>query len=123
MDDAEFWGLIADARAIGATDTEILAGIKALLATLGLTEIERFQQILRQFLDQSYRWDLWAVAYTARGGCGDDEFDFSFEGDLQCEELLSAAPNAYRSKAGPKGMHGARTSLRFVSLRWRRTLT
>jgi hypothetical protein len=115
-----------------------------------LTEIERFQQILRQFLDQSYRWDLWAVAYTARGGCGDDEFDyfrqwvilqgkdvyeaamadpvewalnFSFEGDLQCEELLSAAPNAYRSKAGPKGMHGARTSLRFVSLRWRRTLT
>jgi hypothetical protein len=76
MDDAEFWGLIADARAIGATDTEILAGIKTLLATLGLTEIERFQQILRQFLDQSYRWDLWAVAYTARGGCGDDEFDY-----------------------------------------------
>jgi hypothetical protein len=62
-----------------------------------------------------------------RGGCGDDEFDyfrqwvvlqgkdvyeaamadpvewalnFAFEGDLQCEELLSAAPNAYRSKAG-----------------------
>ncbi|MFH7813460.1 DUF4240 domain-containing protein, partial [Acetobacter lovaniensis] len=71
--------------------------------------------------------DLWAVAYAARGGCGDDAFDyfcawlvhqgrdtyeaamanpvqwalqFPFDDDPQCEDVLSVAANAWRTRTG-----------------------
>src|SRR5262245_61727713 len=135
MNERAFWTLIADARAIRETDAEVVATIEASLATLEPPEIERFQRILYRCLDRSYRWDLWAVAYAARGGCGDDEFDyfrewlilqgedifkaatadpiawaldFAFESDPQCEGLLSAAPNAYRAEANREMPPGQR---------------
>jgi hypothetical protein len=126
MDEQAFWGLIAAARAIAETNGEMVVSIQATLATLDLAAIERFQEILCKYLDRSYRWDLWAVACAARGGCGDDAFDYFRQGlilrgkdvyaaaiadpvawaltcefDVSlCEELLGAAPNAYRAKAG-----------------------
>jgi len=109
------------------SDIESVERIEASLAVLEPAEIEEFQRLLRLFLDLTYHWDLWAVAYAARGGCGDDEFEYfrawlilqgkdvyeaavtdplrwatgpTFEGASQCEELLYAAPNAYLSKVG-----------------------
>src|SRR5207249_2864596 len=78
-------------------------------------------------LNKTYTWELWAVAYAARGGCGDDEFayfrswlilqgsetfeaaivdpvvwglDFSFDRDPQSEGLESIAIEAYRTRTG-----------------------
>ena len=125
MDEEGFWALVASARAIRETEDEAVATIEASLVTLEPAEIARFQSLVHRFLNKSNDWTLWAVAYAARGGCGDDEFDyfrqwlilqgkavyeaaianpiewaldFEFEGSSQCEGLLSAAPNAYRSK-------------------------
>src|SRR5258708_32329909 len=67
-----FWRLIDEARA--APDTE--EAIEVRLAGFPPSEIERFQAIVNRLRNRSYRWDLWAVAYIVRGGCGDDEFDY-----------------------------------------------
>src|SRR5262249_52563610 len=76
MNGEEVWELMRAARAGRYTSIEIVAAVEASLAQRDLAAIERFQSILCDFLARSYHWDLWAVAYAARGGCGDDEFDY-----------------------------------------------
>jgi hypothetical protein len=89
-------------------------------------EIYGFQQELWQRLDESYRWDLWAVAFIIDGGCSDDGFEYFrgwlisqgrkyFEAALAdprqaaeraqpdtiyCEDILYVAGVAYKAKTG-----------------------
>jgi hypothetical protein len=122
-----FWALIEESRpddGIPATHarqlTERLLAFKA-------SDIAKFNKLLYEKLDEAYRYDLWAVAYLAMGGCSDDAFTYlrcwlvlqgrdtftrvlakperladglSEAGEMQAEELLEAAASAYVDKRG-----------------------
>jgi hypothetical protein len=127
MDDSLFWQLIVDARRDALNPAHFLERLSAALARFKASAIKNFQVLLRQRLAQLYSWDLWALAYIARGGCSDDEFvDFRAwlvsqgpelftaaldepellaermqpDWDLQCEGLAYAALNAHVERQG-----------------------
>jgi Protein of unknown function (DUF4240) len=127
VDRAAFWSLIAEARTIATEASSISEILEASFTTFSPSDIERFDEIMSELLDQSYTWDLWAVAYATRHGCGDDEFDyfrawlvlqgrqvyeaavadpvawaleFEFTEDLQCEPFLDVPRRTYRAQTG-----------------------
>jgi hypothetical protein len=122
----EFWQIIETARTRD-TDPEAVADeVRRMFATMSLESILEFdhQRILR--MGESYRWDLWGVAYIINGGCSDDGFDY-FRGwliakgrtyfeaaladpvraadeaeqdNIECEDMLGAALSAYKARTG-----------------------
>ena len=102
MEQTQFWGLIDKAReSVGSTEEMSDAVGKALL---GLTadEIVAFRQQQDQLMAESYRWDVWAVAYIVNGGCSDDGFDY-FRAALMAEgskRWLAAMARHRRSVPG-----------------------
>ncbi len=126
MDMDQFWDLIEQSRH-GAEDCDEQAGkLKILLTALQPDDIQSFDRLFWDRLFESYRWDLWAVAYIINGGCSDDSFgDFRawliargkevYEAALQnpetaakgvkadeaeCEAITYAALYAYQEKTG-----------------------
>ena len=122
-----FWALVETARASGDHCHTIANRLTDTLATLPPSSIVEFDTELTARRIESYRWDLWAVAYVANGGASDDGFDYfrgwlitrgreAFEralrdppaavegaprvGDLECEDVLGAAYVAYQKKTG-----------------------
>lgn len=126
--DARFWGLIErTAPKSGAGTDDHVDVIEKALGTLSGKELVQFQAFLSRQTARAYRWDLWAVAYIALGGCGDDGFEYFrlwmvaqgrdyFERALaeperavdalapgdegECESLGYAAAEAYEEKFG-----------------------
>lgn len=76
MDRDTFWSIIDDARKTVADTFHIAPAVTAKLRELSGDEIVSFKQHQYQLLDESYRWDLWAVGYIVNGGCSDDGFDY-----------------------------------------------
>lgn len=77
MDTARCWQLIETTTpAAGAGTEEHAEAIGDALGELEPAEIAAFDRFLQTQLDRAYRWDLWAVAYIAMGGCGDDGFEY-----------------------------------------------
>src|SRR6185436_3466902 len=72
----QFWKLIDTAAEEGSDSSERADILGESLTDLPAGEISGFQQQLWQRLAESYRWDLWAVAYIVNGGCSDDGFDY-----------------------------------------------
>jgi hypothetical protein len=126
MDIDIFWNLINKSRR-GSTECEELSEkLIDLLQKLELQEIQEFDRIMHERLIESYRWDLWAVAYIINGGCSDDGFEYFrgwliaqgrdyFENALkspesaakrvkdeeaECEDILQTAQYAYERKIG-----------------------
>jgi hypothetical protein len=126
MTEDEFWSLIETSSAEGAD--ELSASLKARLSALQPDQIIEFQKHLYERMVESYRWDLWAIAYIVNGGCSDDGFDYFrgwliaqgrdyFEAALENPEraadkaeldklyenggILSAAYHAYEELTGP----------------------
>lgn len=122
-----FWNLIKQSRR-GATEDcdEFAENLTARLEKLEPAEIISFQQHLWTLLGDSYRRDLWAVAYIINGGTSDDGFEY-FRGwliaqgreffeqvladpekaasrvkdeEAECESILYAALQAYENKTG-----------------------
>jgi hypothetical protein len=126
--DARFWGLIERATPKGGAGTEDhVDAIEKALRDLTADELVKFQGFVSRQTARAYRWDLWAVAYIALGGCGDDGFEYFrlwlvaqgrayFERALsdperaadalspgdegECESLGYAAAEAYEAKFG-----------------------
>ena len=72
----QFWSLIEQSKG-GASDCEEQAqNLTSLLEALEPDEITGFDQQMRMRLVETYRWDLWAVAYIICGGCSDDSFEY-----------------------------------------------
>lgn len=122
----EFWKIIEAARTParrGEADVEL---IKRNLRGMKAEEVLDFCRELRRRRVESYRWDLWAVAYIMNGGCSDDGFDY-FRGWLiskgrkyfetaladparaaddagldacECEDLLYLPASVYEEKTG-----------------------
>jgi len=122
-----FWELI-DKSKLGADDCgEQTNNLSQLLSELEPQEIISFSEHLNQKLIDSYRWDLWAVAYIVNGGASDDGFLYFrgwlvaqgkdyFEASLanpenaannaivgefnECEDILYVARQVYEERTG-----------------------
>lgn len=129
MDRNAFWKIIDEARqSVGDTDEleEVASAVTDRLKALSPQEIVSFEQHLSDLMAESYRWDLWGVAYLVNGGCSDDGFDY-FRGWLLangrerwemamanpelagewtepdaafCEDMLYVAMDAYEAATG-----------------------
>ena len=76
MDASAFWQLIEESRENAGGDLdEQAADLTDLLSELPPDEILAFDRMFRQYLNDAYRWDLWAAAYIINGGCSDDGFE------------------------------------------------
>jgi hypothetical protein len=72
MDEDRFWQIIDETRG-DPDEQEVMLQDK--LRSLSKQEVFDFDDLMERHIDQLYRWDVWAAAYTLGGGCGDDMFD------------------------------------------------
>ena len=76
MDENRFWDLI-EKSGKGAYDSfEQSEQLTDLLINEDPADILEFERILYKKMADSYRWDLWAIAYIVRGGASDDGFEY-----------------------------------------------
>jgi hypothetical protein len=80
VDAQRFWSIVDDSRAQAAArggDSVVeqhVATLAQALQTLPDDDVLAFDRQLRAIRAGANRWDLWAAAYLALGGCGDDSF-------------------------------------------------
>ena len=74
MDEAVFWELIARSRSDGQEIPEQVMILDQLLRTFKAADIKKFAALYAKYMRQLYHWNVWALAYAARGGCSDDSF-------------------------------------------------
>ncbi len=74
MDDALFWELIRQSRADAVELPDQIAQLETILLSLKEADIKKFAGIYARHMKQLYHWNVWALAYAARGGCSDDAF-------------------------------------------------
>jgi hypothetical protein len=87
-----FWDIIEKSSNFNVSSSEQVETIVVELEKLKAFEIKRFQKILLDKMAQAYHWDVWALAYAARGGCSDDAFEgFRAWLILQNKEIFDAA--------------------------------
>lgn len=125
VDEVVFWALIAESRETTESTQETVQTLREKLETLGVSEIKKFQKLVYQKIVDAAHWDLWALAYIARGGCGDDAFEYfrawlvmqgkeayelassdivafakrvKWSEDPQCEDAIYVAQEAYENK-------------------------
>ena len=126
MNKDDFWKIIELAREEGPEPESVAAAVKAALEGLSTNDVLAFDRELTARQAESHRWDLWAVAYIANGGCSDDGFEYFrgwliakgrsyFEAALadavraaddaepdanECENMLYVAASVYEKKTG-----------------------
>ena len=127
--EVEFWSLIARSKSKAEDPFEQIEILTEILSGRSEDDIIAFQKIFEELYVSSYRSDLWGAAYIINGGCSDDGFDYfrgwliaqgkdtyystlenpeylvkviktEEAGDVECEDMLSAAGNAYQAKTG-----------------------
>jgi len=125
MDEILFWDLIETSRNESDINSEFLEVLQNKLEAMSTTEIKKFKKHLLEKMNELYHWDIWALAYIVRGGCGDDAFDYFsawvvskgkdvfemiknmqtenfkelfFQEDPQLEEFMYVANEAYENK-------------------------
>ena len=72
----DFWNLIDEARASGAECDAIVDAVADRLRVMPPTEVLAFTRHLDECRAESYRNDLWAIAYIVNGGCSEDGFEY-----------------------------------------------
>ena len=138
MDRDSFWKIVDDARQTSGDVCDVAPGVVEHLETLEPAEIISFGQNMSDLLNETYRWDLWAVGYIVNGGCSDDGFEYfrawlvaqgreRFEaalkdpkligdwaepGENECEDLMGAGWDAFHAKTGGGFPSGAITGNR-----------
>ena len=75
LDEALFWELIANTRAKTESTLEQVALLGESLRAFKGADIKRFGALYAKQMKQLYHWNVWALAYAARGGCSDDAFE------------------------------------------------
>ncbi|BET65343.1 hypothetical protein ASA1KI_02610 [Opitutales bacterium ASA1] len=131
MSDHEFWTLLEQANRLGKGDCRRTArSLARSLSRLTEEELLGFELRFQSKMMESYRHDLWAVAYLANGGASEDGFTYfrawliaqgrerfeaalehppaaieglskrSVEQVFECEELLYPATMIYRERTG-----------------------
>jgi hypothetical protein len=126
MNTNEFWNIIESAQAEDPDPNAVAATVQSTLEGMLLEEVVEFNRELNQRQLDSFRWDLWAVAYIVNGGCSDDGFAYFrawlitkgrayFEAAMgnplraadeagfdenECEEMLYVASSVYHEMTG-----------------------
>lgn len=77
----EFWRTIDSAGSEPFNLATSCAQLSASLDGVGEGELLEFCATFDEKMDEAYTWELWAFAYLANGGCGDDSFS-DFRGSL-----------------------------------------
>ncbi len=124
IDEELFWSLIELNREKSEDKFEFIENLSNQLEEFKSTEIIKFYRILLNKIEELNHWEIWALAYISRQGCGDDEFDYFkpwviskgkklfefikaknftnvkpyFDEDPQLEELLYVCENIYEKK-------------------------
>jgi len=75
IDEPVFWELISKARSQAPTTLEQLAVLGESLRAFKAAEIKRFGSFYAKNMKKLYHWNVWALAYAARGGCSDGAFE------------------------------------------------
>jgi predicted DNA-binding WGR domain protein len=71
------WRLIELSRKGSEGDVYVqLENLRRRLLKLSEEELRRFDTVLWDLMQESYRADLWGAAYIINGGCSDDGFDY-----------------------------------------------
>ncbi|MHA3771490.1 DUF4240 domain-containing protein [Verrucomicrobiota bacterium sgz303538] len=130
MTEDEFWNLVEESKKLAGDGGcyEQVRFLQSLLEQCHPADIEDFDKLYDEMRLESYDQRLWAAAYIINGGCSDDGFEY-FRGwlisrgrevferalrdpgslaleisdtddDLECEDMLYVARNAYEKKAG-----------------------
>jgi hypothetical protein len=99
IDEAVFWDMIAKARSQAPTTLEQLAVLGESLRAFDAVNIKRFGSLYARLMKKLYHWNVWALAYAARGGCSDDAFQqfrswLILQGDPNLVALAIAEPMA-----------------------------
>ena len=76
MDRDTFWSIVDNARKTVDDTYDVAPAVTEKLKELTSDEIVSFKQHQYELLDESYRWDIWAVGYIVNGGCSNDGFDY-----------------------------------------------
>lgn len=127
MDIGVFWKIIDAARKENDGWEDMYEPLIDRLAKLAANEILSWKNIFDEYQSLSYKNKLWAAAYIINGGCGDDGFDYfrgwltaqgkrvfmnalkdpdslaeveAAEGNVEFEDILGAAADAYFKKIG-----------------------
>lgn len=74
MDEALFWDIVETGLSDGAPIADRIDAITDRLALFKPATIKAFQKQLLARLAESYRSDVWALAYLLQDGCSDDAF-------------------------------------------------
>jgi hypothetical protein len=122
----EFWQIIEDARETGDDCGTVVEAVRETLEGMSPEAVLGFEHELWRRMAESYRWDLWAIAFIVNGGCSDDGFDYFrgwliakgrryFEAALadperaadeaepdanECEDMIAVAASIYNAKTG-----------------------
>ncbi len=127
MDKEQFWNIIDEAREKSGGWEEMREPLIDGLSALAVPDLMKWKQIFDEYQHLSYKNKLWAAAYVINGGCSDDGFDYfrgwltaqgktiflnalhdpdslaeveSCEGDVEFEDMLGVAGEAYFKKLG-----------------------
>lgn len=105
MDEPVFWELIARSRA--PTTLEQLAALGESLRAFKAAEIKRFAALYAGFMKKLYHWNVWALAYAARGGASDAAFEafrtwLILQGDPALVELAVKDPTRAAERVPPE---------------------
>jgi hypothetical protein len=127
MDIKTFWKIIDSARKENDGWEDMYEPLVDRLTALEPNEILLWKNIFDEYQILSYKNKLWAAAYVINGGCSDDGFDYfrgwltaqgrkiflkalkepdslatveAAEGDVEFEDILGAAADAYSKKMG-----------------------
>jgi hypothetical protein len=76
MTEELFWKILEKTRHGAGDSDEQGDRILDTLAQFDESDLVAFDQLLDQRLAACHRWDLWAVAFIAKGGCSDDAFEY-----------------------------------------------
>lgn len=109
MDTETFWALLEDNKATHEPGTDAGTNLMFRLEAYAASDIQKFYQIYARTMKQLYHWNVWALAYAARGGCSDASFhDFRawiiLQGDPALVTSAIEAP-AQAAKQVPHNPH------------------
>ena len=74
IDEPVFWELISKSRSDVPSTLEQFVALGDSLRAFKAAEIKRFGAHYTRLMKQLYHWNVWALAYAARGGCSDEAF-------------------------------------------------
>jgi len=107
IEEPVFWELISNARSHAPMPLEQLAALGESLRAFRAADIKRFGSLYAGTMRKLHHWNVWALAYAARGGCSDAAFEafrtwLILQGDPALVALAVADPAQAATRVPPE---------------------